>query len=65
MSLPWPGVLDPGLPKDEVVVRNHRLAVLETLDSERWREWLVEWTLMLAGLAVQATRGLDAMPVGP
>ncbi len=44
MSLPWPGVLDPGLLKDEVVARNHRLAVLETLVSdERWREWLVEW----------------------
>ena len=44
MSLPWPGVLEPGLLKDEVVARNHRLAVLETLVSdERWREWLVEW----------------------
>ena len=66
MSLPWPGVLDPGLLKDEVVARNHRLPVLETLVSdERWREWLVEWAPMSAGLAVQATRGLDAMPVGP
>ena len=40
--------------------------VLQTLVSEqRWREWLAEWGPMSAGLAVQATRGLDAMPVGP
>ena len=64
MSLPWPGVLEPSLLKHEVVARNHRLAVLETLVSdERWREWLVEWSE--AGLTVQATRGLDAMSVGP
>ena len=31
----------------------------------RWREWLTEWAPMSAGLAVQATRGLDAAPVGP
>jgi ABC-2 type transport system permease protein len=31
----------------------------------RWREWFTEWSPMSAGLAVQATRGLDAMPVGP
>ena len=40
--------------------------MLETLVSEqRWREWLAEWALMSAGMAVQATRGLDAMPEGP
>jgi ABC-2 family transporter protein len=40
--------------------------VLQTLVSEpRWREWLAAWAPMSAGLAVQATRGLDAMPVGP
>jgi ABC-2 type transport system permease protein len=31
----------------------------------RWREWFTEWSPMSAGLTVQATRGLDAMPVGP
>jgi ABC-2 type transport system permease protein len=31
----------------------------------RWREWLTEWAPMSAGLAVQATRGLEAMPVAP
>jgi ABC-2 type transport system permease protein len=30
-----------------------------------WREWITQWSPMSAGLAVQATRGLDAMPVGP
>ena len=40
--------------------------ILATLVTEpRWREWLTEWAPMSAGLAVQATRGLDAMPVGP
>ena len=40
--------------------------ILGTLVTEpRWREWLTEWAPMSAGLAVQATRGLDAMPVGP
>lgn len=40
--------------------------VLESLVSEqRWREWLAEWAPMSAGMAVQATRGLDTMPVGP
>lgn len=40
--------------------------VLQTLVSEpRWREWLAAWAPMSAGLAVQATRRLDAMPVGP
>ena len=40
--------------------------IVGTLVTEpRWREWLTEWAPMSAGLAVQATRGLDAMPVGP
>ena len=40
--------------------------VIATLVTEpRWREWLTEWAPMSAGLAVQATRGLDAAPVGP
>ena len=40
--------------------------IVATLVTEpRWREWLTEWAPMSAGLAVQATRGLDAMPVGP
>ena len=36
MSLPWPGVLDPGLLKDEVVARNHRLA--DAAKAARWTE---------------------------
>jgi ABC-2 type transport system permease protein len=40
--------------------------ILGTLVTEpHWREWLTDWSPMSAGLAVQATRGLDAMPVGP
>ena len=40
--------------------------LLGTLVNEpRWREWLTEWSPMSAGLAVQATQGLDAMPLGP
>ena len=40
--------------------------IVGTLVSEpRWREWLTEWAPMSAGLAVQASRGLDTMPVGP
>ena len=34
MSLSWPGVLDPGLLKDEVVTRNHRLA-----DAAKAADW--------------------------
>jgi len=37
----------------------------ELVTQPRWREWLTEWSPMSAGLAVQATRGLDTMPVGP
>ena len=36
MSLPWPGVLDPGLLKDGVVARNHRLA--DAAKAARWAE---------------------------
>ena len=36
MSLPWPGVLDPSLLKDEVVARNHRLA--DAAKAGRWSE---------------------------
>jgi hypothetical protein len=35
-SLSWPGVLDPGLLKDEVVARNHRLA--DAAKAGRWSE---------------------------
>ena len=31
----------------------------------RWREWLIEYSPMSAGLAIQATRGLDTLPIGP
>ena len=36
MSLSWPGVLDPGLLKEEVVARNHRLA--DAAKAARWPE---------------------------
>jgi hypothetical protein len=36
MSLPWRGVLDPGLLKEEVVARNHRLA--DAAKAARWSE---------------------------
>ena len=36
MSLPWPGVLEPGLLKGEVVARNHRLA--DAAKAARWSE---------------------------
>ncbi len=36
MSLSWPGVLDPGLLKDEVVARNHRLA--DAAKAARWSD---------------------------
>ncbi|TCC51078.1 ABC transporter permease [Kribbella capetownensis] len=40
--------------------------IVATLVSEpRWREWLTEWAPMTAGLAVQTSRGLETMPVGP
>src|SRR5688572_20438940 len=36
MSMPWRGVLDPDLLKDEVVARNHRLA--DAAKAARWSE---------------------------
>ncbi|HSV40841.1 MAG TPA: ABC transporter permease [Nocardioidaceae bacterium] len=61
-----------------VIVRNTGAAIATSLallfvfpilgalvSDPQWREWLTEWAPMSAGLAVQATRGLDSMPVGP
>ena len=65
MSLPWPGVLEPSLLKHEVVARNHRLAVLETLVfDERWREWLVMPVGPWQGLAVLAAYAGAALLLG-
>ncbi|MFJ8104820.1 ABC transporter permease [Streptomyces sp. NPDC096132] len=35
------------------------------VSSEKWRERLQEWGPASAGTAVQATRNLDALPIGP
>ena len=35
------------------------------LTNEHWREWLLKASPMTAGLAVQATKGLDGLPIGP
>jgi hypothetical protein len=41
------------------------LLVARAVTEPRWREWLTQWASMPAGLAVQATRGVDALPIGP
>ena len=61
-----------------LIVRNTGAAVATTLSllfvfpvvatmvtEPRWHEWLTQWAPLPAGLAVQATRGLDALPIGP
>jgi ABC-2 type transport system permease protein len=61
-----------------LIVRNSAAAIATVLSllfvfpivgmlvtEPQWREWFSHWPPMSAGLAVQATRGLDAMPVGP
>jgi ABC-2 type transport system permease protein len=48
-----------------LVADDEPLSDLGVVTEPWWREWLTEWAPMSAGLAVQATRGLDAMPVGP
>ena len=35
------------------------------LTNERWQEWVLKVSPMTAGLAIQATKGLDALPIGP
>ena len=37
----------------------------ELVGEPRWHEWLTQWSPMSAGLSIQATRGLDALPIGP
>jgi ABC-2 type transport system permease protein len=61
-----------------LIVRNTAAAVATVLSllfvfplvaafvsEPRWREWLSEWSPMSAGLAVQATKGIADLPVGP
>ncbi|MFD3522631.1 ABC transporter permease [Streptomyces sp. NPDC058653] len=40
-------------------------ALVELLGNEDWRERIREWAPASAGLAVQATKNLDALPIGP
>ena len=35
------------------------------LTNEHWQEWVLKVSPMTAGLAIQATKGLDALPIGP
>lgn len=35
------------------------------LTNEHWREWVLKVSPMTAGLGIQATKGLDALPIGP
>lgn len=39
--------------------------IAELVGDERWRERLQEMAPSSAGLAVQATRNLDSLPIGP
>ncbi|WP_405796710.1 ABC transporter permease [Streptomyces sp. NBC_01506] len=40
-------------------------AVVELLGNDEWRERIREWAPASAGLAVQATRDLESLPIGP
>jgi ABC-2 type transport system permease protein len=35
------------------------------MTNEHWREWVLELSPMTAGLAIQATKRLDALPIAP
>jgi len=35
------------------------------LTNEHWRQWVLKASPMTAGLAIQATKGLDSLPIGP
>lgn len=39
--------------------------VSQSMTDEHWRELLQRYSPMTAGLAIQATKGLDALPIGP
>ncbi|MEU3612423.1 ABC transporter permease [Streptomyces sp. NPDC006872] len=39
--------------------------LVEVVSSGKWRERLQEWGPVSAGMAVQATRNLDRLPIGP
>ena len=41
------------------------LMIAPLLTNEHWREWGLKVSPMTAGLAVQATKGLDSLPIGP
>ncbi|MEV8340172.1 ABC transporter permease [Streptomyces niveus] len=40
-------------------------AVVELVGNEEWRERIREWAPASAGLAVQATKNLDSLPIAP
>ncbi len=39
--------------------------VAPLLTNEHWREWVLKLSPMTAGLAIQATKGLGSLPIGP
>jgi len=39
--------------------------VAPLLTNEHWRVWVLKLSPMTAGLAIQATKGLDSLPIGP
>ena len=40
-------------------------SVAALMTDERWREWLLKVSPMTAGLSIQVTRRIDALPIGP
>lgn len=40
-------------------------ALVELVGDERWQERIHEWAPASAGLAVQATKNLEGLPIGP
>jgi hypothetical protein len=38
---------------------------ITVVTEPHWREWIEKYSPMTAGLAVQATKRLDALPIGP
>ncbi len=41
------------------------LMIAPLLTNEHWREWVLKVSPMTAGLAIQATKGLNSLPIGP
>ena len=39
--------------------------IVPLLTNEQWREWLVKASPMIAGLTIQATKGLETLPIAP